>query len=148
MCLKKEDPPVFRWVIRDQLARAARPKYGKRRRGRQVTKKRVDAWIRKAKRDFGVRSIICLLDEEHLRLYQRLPKGLLAYYRAQGLTVKHIPVRDRQRPPMSKNELKRVWKAYNRLPKPVLIHCSAGIARTGRAVSHVKRKLKANCDLP
>lgn len=132
---------IFRWVIENKLARGARPKRGKKNR-RQVSKSIVARWIRKAKRDYGIRSIVCLLDQYHLRLYDQLPVDLPSYYRASGLKVKHIPVRDRQRPPMSRRQLKKVWKAYKRLPKPVLVHCSAGIGRAGASARYIKRKLK------
>jgi protein tyrosine phosphatase len=36
----------------------------------------------------------------------------------------------------------KVWTAYKRLEKPVLVHCRAGIGRTHKAVSYIKRKLK------
>jgi len=67
---------MFRSVIENKLARGPRPKRGKKSR-RQVSKSIVDRWIRKAKRDYGIRSIICLLDQYHLRLYEQLPVDLI-----------------------------------------------------------------------
>jgi protein tyrosine phosphatase len=64
------------------------------------------------------------------------------HYRKKGLHVEHIPVRDRLRPPLSRGDLNNVWQAYQRLPKPVLIHCSAGIGRSRQAVCHIKRELE------
>ena len=68
--------------------------------------------------------------------------SLVSYYRASGFQAKDIPVRNYKHPALSDRELKKVWEAYQRLEKPVLIHCSAGLDRTGKAVSYIKRKLK------
>ncbi len=131
---------MFRWVIQGQLARGPRPGY----RGERATPAEqadVDAWIQEA-RGYGIRSIICLLGEDQLGLYAALPTGLVSYYRQRGFLVEHIPVRDHQWPPLSEDNLQKVLEAYTRLPKPVLVHCSAGVDRTGRAIEHIKRHLE------
>jgi protein tyrosine phosphatase (PTP) superfamily phosphohydrolase (DUF442 family) len=107
----------------------------------QVSRSIVDEWIKKAKGN-GIRSVICLLDESQLQLYEKLPQNLVSYYRASGFHAEHIPVRYYQHPALSDRELQKVWKAYKHLEKALLIHCSAGIGRTGKAVSSIKRKLK------
>lgn len=128
----------MKWVIAHILARSSRPGYP----SQQPRKVEVDTWVEGLRRA-GVRSIICLLREE-LAFYDPLrlhPEGLLGYYRICGFIVEHVPVKDCESPPLSAAELERVGEAFRELPKPVLVHCSAGIDRTGVAVSY----LAAHC---
>ncbi len=120
-------------VIPDQLYRSSRPGYsggGKIPVGMDEVKR----WIESAQAH-GIVSIVCLLANEHLCLY---PDGdLLGIYRAAGFEVRHIPATDHRRPPLTEDQLAAVLQAYRELPKPALIHCSAGIDRTGAAVTHI-----------
>jgi protein-tyrosine phosphatase len=120
-------------VIPDQLYRSSRPGYsggGKI----PVGMGEVQSWIESAQ-SHGIVSIVCLLAEEHLCLY---PDGdLLGIYRAAGFEVRHIPATDHRKPPLIGDQLAAVLQAYRELPKPALIHCSAGIDRTGAAVAHI-----------
>jgi protein tyrosine phosphatase (PTP) superfamily phosphohydrolase (DUF442 family) len=130
---------VFRWEIERQLARSPRPGYlGEY--AAAVPRAEVDNWVNDA-RTFGVRSIICLLADDQLIYYKALPVGLVDYYRDCGFTVEHVPVRDHQRPPLTAKHLEEIWTAFCRLPKPVLVHCSAGIDRTGWAVDYIVKRI-------
>ncbi len=133
-----------RWVIPGVLARAARPG---RALGREVQVPRavVDAWLAEL-REMGVRGIICLLEPTAFRLYPELPEGLPAYYREQGFAVAHLSLPDPARHPGGweavEAALEDIWHAFRELPKPVLVHCSAGRDRTGRAVAYICEKLE------
>ena len=126
------------WVIDGKLARSSRPGYGGEH-GSRVARTDVDSWIEEVKR-FGIQSIICFLHNDHLHLYKEIPGGLITYYREKGFTVSHIPVLDYQNPPLTPEDLKQVEDAYQAMPKPVLVHCSAGIDRTGQAVRYLRER--------
>jgi len=131
---------MLEWVIRGKLAKSSRPGYAGEK-GVPVLRASVDQWLTEVKA-LGVCSVICLLADDQLVLYDDVPGGLVPYYEAAGIQAAHVPARDHKSPPLSPDQLDEVWLQFQRLSKPVLIHCSAGMDRTGSAVAHIKMKLR------
>ena len=121
------------WVLPELLAKSPRPGYP----GREgISKEVVDEWIEDV-RAMGVRSIICFLSDHQLAFYSDLPSGLIQYYRDAGFDVAHIPEDDYKSPPLSEEGVREAVASFERLQKPALVHCSAGLARTGMAIDAI-----------
>ena len=120
-------------VLPELLAKSSRPGYPKK---EGISKEVVDEWIENV-RAMGVRSVICFLSDHQLAFYSNLPSGLIQYYREANLEVAHIPEDDYKSPPLSEEGVRESVAAFERLEKPVLVHCSAGLARTGMAVDAI-----------
>ena len=121
------------WVLPELLAKSPRPGYP----GREgISKEVVDEWIENV-RAMGVRSIICFLSDHQLAFYSDLPSGLIQYYRDAGFDVAHIPEDDYKSPPLSEEGVREAVASFERLQKPALVHCSAGLARTGMAIDAI-----------
>lgn len=132
------------WVIPRELVCALRPlgchpDFGEHCRLPLRAKPMVIRWVDRVQSELGVRSIICLLQERDLDYYYvgagLHQGGLLGFYASRGLTVSHQPMKDYKPPEQRRLDL--VLEAFEALPKPVLLHCSAGVDRIAPAAAFI-----------
>ncbi len=140
-----DESELWIWVIPCRLACAQRPlrdhmQFGGRTPLPAEALPAVESWVDRVV-DAGFRTVISLLEEaQHERYYMRggislHPGGLYGYYESRGLRVMTVPCTDYQRP--SKDQMRQVLDAFRRLPKPILLHCSAAIDRAAPIAAYI-----------
>ncbi|MEI7728099.1 MAG: hypothetical protein WCO56_00895 [Verrucomicrobiota bacterium] len=126
------------WIIPGVLATSERPGYP----GITVKPTAVDRWLEEVRRQ-RIRSVINLLSDDEMTVYYRqLGQPLAHYYTDAGLAVRQVAQEDLGVAVPSHVLLDRVKTAFASLPKPVLIHCSAGTERSKIAVAAICRVWK------
>jgi|ERR1017187_1239480 signal transduction histidine kinase len=99
-------------------------------------------------RESGIKSVIPLMHDRDLRCYASLDLGatnLLEFYKEQGFDVFHVPWEDphhkKSTPSEKRITLLRVRQealaAYEKLAKPVVVQCSAGIDRSSPVAAFI-----------
>jgi protein tyrosine phosphatase len=125
------------WVKSDLLARSSRPGWWDDRPLETV----IASWLVRVRR-MKIRSIVCLLSKSELdEYYGQNSIDLLRIYKGDGFKVAHIPITDDQNPPLTDEDHCRIARKVSKLPLPWLIHCSAGVDRTGSAIDFLLSKL-------
>jgi hypothetical protein len=151
-----DDSQLLLWILPGKLACSQRPlRYHQRfgGGGRELpleARSAVVRWIERVIEDNNVRSIICLMHPKELRYYDGLEldsDGLLGFYEKNGISVCHLPWLDPAHAKSDEERCRRLreieqikvraLKAFEELPKPVLLHCSAGIDRTAPVAAYI-----------
>ncbi|MEN6349586.1 MAG: hypothetical protein ABFD08_09370 [Syntrophomonas sp.] len=151
-----DESQILHWVIDGRLACAHRPLrhhrlYGGS--GKNLAPSAADLvrfWGEQILIE-GVRSVISLMHDRDLACYTSLDLGttnLLEYYKSIGLEVAHVPWEDPHHKRSTAEEKKKTLlavreealTAYDRLKKPVMVQCSAGIDRSSPVAAFIWSK--------
>ncbi len=99
----------------------------------------------------GIASIISFMHDRDLRCYQQIDLGgltLPVFLEHKGFTVRRIPWEDpdhsKTGPAAKRAHLEYIreeaLEAFDQLPKPVLLQCSAGIDRSAPVAAYIWKK--------
>lgn len=151
-----DESELIVWIIPGQLACSQRPlRYHKRFGGsaRTLTPDAapyVAEWADMIQ-VCGIQSIICLMSDTEIEFYKDLDLGtdnLIAFYQTR-FHVRHLPWEDPQHSKSSRDTIEAklltirevALAAFNELPKPVLLHCSAGVDRSAPVAAYIASRV-------
>jgi hypothetical protein len=148
-----DDSQLVHWVVPTQLGCAQRPlrhhpQYGGS--GRNLAAEAaplVSAWASRMRAD-GVKSILSLMHDKDLSYYLGLDLdggNLIAFYEVHGFFVRRVPWEDPHHNKASKEQQLKSFRrvrvaaiaAYDELPKPLILQCSAGIDRSAPVAAYI-----------
>ena len=137
----RRESRCFGGLSKEQLAGGPRARL-KKQPTSQVPKSVVNAWLKKAKSSFGIRSIICLLMMVSFDYPEVFAMGLLSCYRTRnsGLNTFQSTTTTILRSPMT--SCRRFGKRTSGSESQCCSIAAPGIGRSGKAVSYIKRKLE------
>ena len=151
-----DDSEVLAWVIPRALACAHRPLrhhplYGGS--GLPIPREAhplILDWVEQVRME-SIASIITFMHDRDLLCYQQIDLGGLtfpAFLEHEGFTVWRLPWEDpahsKTDPAAKRAKLERIreeaLEAYDQLPRPVLLQCSAGIDRSAPVAAYIWNK--------
>lgn len=155
-----DESELLIWIIPSHLACSHRPLRHNRLYGgslRNIDEAAAPLVVEWAKRirEEGIRSVICLMSQEEVALYARLDleaSDLLQFYRNEGFEVASIPWKDPAHVRANAAALRKKERQiseealvqFDKLRKPVLLHCSAGIDRSAPVAAFIRDKRSEN----
>ena len=109
-----------------------------------MSAKKVDRWLQQI-RQLGLKSLIVMLTAEEMdSYYPQLGQRLLDYYRDAGFKVRNIMTQDSGGIVSLPVLGDRAFAAFKALPKPVLVHCNAGLERSKFVIRAILESLPSD----
>jgi protein tyrosine/serine phosphatase len=100
----------------------------------------VESWLNRVK-DYNIKSIFSLLDEDELEIYNYLPSTYESFCRENGFDFFNLSLTDGMNSIETTKNSELIIDAFTQLNRPVLVHCNAGVERTGYALEVIQKFL-------
>lgn len=140
--VKEVKPRPVRWIVDGKIMRSSRPGYPRT----NIDEGTVNQWLSDMYEEHGIipKTIIVFLTEEEIAKQYKF--DLVEHYSDLGIDVYHIPTPDPARlktkeggtpPAFTFEDLSNIKDIVEKAKEPILIHCSAGIDRTGQVAKYL-----------